>query len=165
MTQTKEERATRKAVYGRAYHAANPDKIAAYGRAYRTANRETIAAYGHAYYIANREKYAARSRAYRAANPERVSAYELTSSRIRKYNVTPEAFEIMLASQSGKCAVCQKIMAPPCVDHNHSTGAVRGLLCQRCNRGGGAFNDDPILLRLAADYFDSHLALTTKAAA
>lgn len=57
--------------------------------------------------------------------------------------------------QGGKCAVCRKPPRPGkklCVDHNHKTGAVRGLLCKRCNTALGFFYDEPLLMELAADY-------------
>lgn len=82
--------------------------------------------------------------------------------RLKKYGLTPETFAEMLTSQGGKCAICRQ---PPKefnlhVDHCHSTGRVRGLLCKRCNQHIGAFEDSPALLRRAAEYLDnSQLAL------
>jgi len=62
----------------------------------------------------------------------------------------------MLTKQGGVCLVC---FCPPAgkrlaVDHDHVTGAVRGLLHIRCNAGLGQFDDDPALLRQAADYLE-----------
>jgi len=56
------------------------------------------------------------------------------------YNMTLEEWNAMVKKQKGKCAICKekpvrKSMTGPglCVDHNHKTGKVRGLLCTRCN--------------------------------
>lgn len=43
---------------------------------------------------------------------------------------------------------------PICVDHDHTTGKVRGLLCHGCNHGIGSLKDDPAMLRAAADYLE-----------
>lgn len=61
----------------------------------------------------------------------------------------------MVASQGGVCRICAN--KPPngkrlCVDHDHETGAVRGLLCQKCNTAIGMLNDDPALVERALDY-------------
>lgn len=53
----------------------------------------------------------------------------------RKYGLTPEQYQEMLDSQNGVCAICE---TPPtdkrlAVDHDHDTGAIRGLLCKNCN--------------------------------
>jgi hypothetical protein len=42
------------------------------------------------------------------------------------------------------------------VDHDHNTGKIRALLCDRCNRGIGYFNEDPALIRESADYLEWH---------
>lgn len=49
------------------------------------------------------------------------------------YGVAPKEYEHMLASQNGCCKICQRPMRKPCVDHDHLTGRVRGLLCTKCN--------------------------------
>lgn len=50
------------------------------------------------------------------------------------YGLTLDEFDEMVKKQRGKCAICKKKPKPWfCVDHNHKTGKVRGLLCPRCN--------------------------------
>jgi hypothetical protein len=50
-----------------------------------------------------------------------------------------------------ECVICGS-EDPLVVDHDHDTGAVRGMLCNHCNRGLGHFRDNPILLEFAAQY-------------
>lgn len=74
----------------------------------------------------------------------------------RKYGVTTEMYQEMLDAQNGVCAICLGAPVPPrkrlCIDHDHSTGAVRGLLCHKCNAGLGMFNDDKELIMKAIDW-------------
>ncbi|MFG2824663.1 endonuclease VII domain-containing protein [Kitasatospora sp. NPDC048365] len=80
------------------------------------------------------------------------------------YGLTIEDFERMLAEQSLKCAICAVEFDPeehdrkPVVDHNHKTGAVRELLCHKCNLALGHFEDDVTRLRSAIDYLIKHSA-------
>lgn len=74
-----------------------------------------------------------------------------------KYGLTLVDFDRLLVEQEGLCAICKR---PPrggrwvrlYVDHDHQTGNVRGLLCNRCNLGVGHFDDDASLLLKAAQY-------------
>lgn len=75
----------------------------------------------------------------------------------RVYGLTPARYREMLNAQAGVCAICStdkpgadRIMW--CVDHDHVTGVVRGLLCIGCNAGIGNLKDDPHLLDRAAAY-------------
>ena len=73
-------------------------------------------------------------------------------------------FTAAVEAQSGKCRICDEI--PPLrhgerrlhIDHDHATGAFRGLLCQRCNIGLGQFQDSPALLAKAIVYLEEHNA-------
>lgn len=64
-------------------------------------------------------------------------------SRRKRYGLTAEEFRAILASQDGKCAICAKPLEDTAgkraVDHDHQTGAVRGLLCVPCNGSLGWF--------------------------
>ena len=77
----------------------------------------------------------------------------------RTYGMTERAYGDMLQRQDGLCAICKNLpshapgTAPRLVvDHDHTTGLVRGLLCQRCNQGLGMFGDDVANLASAILY-------------
>jgi len=72
------------------------------------------------------------------------------------YGFTLKGFETLVAENEGKCWICQEHADPPCVDHCHQTGKVRGILCRACNTGIGRLGDDPQRLRLAAQYLETH---------
>jgi len=62
---------------------------------------------------------------------------------LKKFKLTVEQFNKLLEEQGGMCAICRR---PPtnralCIDHDHTTGRVRGLLCVRCNTGLGNLGD------------------------
>lgn len=50
-----------------------------------------------------------------------------------KYGLLPDEYDAMVAAQGGKCAMCYEVYESLAVDHDHDTGEVRGLLCNRCN--------------------------------
>jgi hypothetical protein len=113
------------------------------------------------------------SAAWKAANPERCRAYSLhyygahketrcASSRSgylkRRYGITPEVYDSLLVSQSGLCAICRR---PPgkrrlAVDHDHTTGAVRALLCNACNVVAGFAETSGVPLRAVEAYLLLH---------
>lgn len=73
----------------------------------------------------------------------------------RRYGITLDEYEALLEGQGNCCAVCGRTQdINYSVDHSHTTGEVRGLLCTACNRGIGMLQDDPELLRKAANYLE-----------
>ena len=73
----------------------------------------------------------------------------------RKYKLTQRELAALREAQGDLCAICSA-PEPQHLDHDHFSGRIRRLLCQRCNQGLGLFRDDPYLLRMAALYVDSH---------
>lgn len=71
---------------------------------------------------------------------------------------TRRDYEQMYAEQRGVCAICSQKCTRHgdelSVDHCHSTGVIRGLLCNRCNTAIGRMGDDAVLLKLAAEYLE-----------
>lgn len=74
---------------------------------------------------------------------------------LAKYGITPDQYNALLDDQNGVCAICYDkciTRAWLCVDHDHKTGKVRGLLCSRCNTALGLFKDDVLRLCDAVAY-------------
>lgn len=72
-----------------------------------------------------------------------------------KYGLSHGDWLKIWENQDGKCAICGETFIEPsnaCIDHNHKTGEIRGLLCRNCNLGIGLFKDNPELLIKAMEY-------------
>jgi recombination endonuclease VII len=111
----------------------------------------------------NKEKISAQKKDYwRSLPPEqraRIIA-RIDDRHIRRvYGLTRDDYADMLASQHGRCRGCLKPFTAfkrrLAVDHCHATGAIRGLLCNKCNAGLGCFDDDPDRMIRMADYIVS----------
>ncbi len=99
----------------------------------------------------------------RALSPDERHSRRKQSTRASilrtRYGITVDVYDAMLESQGGVCAICRNTCATGkrlSVDHDHTTGQVRGLLCQRCNRGIGHF-DSPEIILAAAKYVEQAL--------
>jgi hypothetical protein len=80
---------------------------------------------------------------------------------LHRYGLTELQFSRLVVKQNGCCAICRtgnpgarKNVSNWFVDHDHVSGKVRGLLCNRCNRAIGQFEDSPDLLLRAAAYLE-----------
>lgn len=78
----------------------------------------------------------------------------------KKYGLDEDGFLVLWEAFMGKCGICETQLTMPentrgqplttvCVDHDHTTGNLRGLLCNACNKALGLFKDNPILLNNA----------------
>lgn len=85
--------------------------------------------------------------------------------RYNRYGKTYDELMEMLVAQESKCLICGVEMPPGKdglnIDHDHASGRVRGFLCRRCNLTLGYMQDNPTLLRAAADYIEYHKAKDT----
>lgn len=76
--------------------------------------------------------------------------------RKKLYGLGPQEFLKIVEAQGYSCAICDEPLALEtkkyAVDHNHHTGAVRGVLCTNCNHGLGKFKDSPDVLLKARQY-------------
>ena len=126
-----------------------------------------------------RRKNSEQVKQWRLKNPERAKeikdksvarAKEKDPHIIRRRNLkndfglTLEQYDEMHKSQNGLCLICgnpettmqRGKIIPLSVDHDHTTGAVRGLLCRSCNTGLGAFNDDADRIQVAIQYLERY---------
>jgi hypothetical protein len=105
------------------------------------------------YYVENREVIQDNHREWRRQNQDTDRERKWR----QKYGISRDDYYFLLDNQNGVCGICHE--APNgkalCVDHDHSTGKVRGLLCNRCNRCLGLLKDDSKILRRAIDYLES----------
>ena len=113
------------------------------------------------------EQQRARAKAWYHANPERVAINRANTKakkypRTGKYGLTIKDYRSMLAAQGGGCAICGRTENGKRhnfdIDHDHATGEVRGLLCNRCNRMLSNALDKPELLRKAIAYLEQSAA-------
>lgn len=124
---------------------------------YRTDNPEKVADATRKWRKNNREKSNATKRAWVRKNLDKHNATRRKSA----YGISDVEFRSLFASQNGKCALCEFVFpgmqtgdrnASPHVDHCHTTGKIRGLLCNSCNTGLGRFKDSTDLLLKAVSY-------------
>jgi len=149
----------------------DPEVRREYARKYREANKEKLRLYHQMRYedpeIREKKKEASRQfRKRNKDNPEykaKVRKYERTRYKKKMldiYGLELGQYDRMLEAQGGVCAICHGLCdrgGALSVDHDHTSGAVRGLLCNGCNVGLGGFRDDPERLRAAILYLEKYL--------
>jgi len=84
------------------------------------------------------------------------------SKRRQAYGITQAQYDRLYFEQAGLCAICRQpetrlhgrygVPFNLGVDHNHTTGSIRGLLCNTCNRALGLMGDDPSIFEAALRY-------------
>ena len=94
-------------------------------------------------------------------NPIRVREYRSKDKwtivkRCARHGISPEQLTRTYERQGGKCPICTNLieLMNSAIDHNHTTGEFRGILCKTCNRALGLFRDNPDILRSAATYLE-----------
>lgn len=127
------------------------------------------------YYERNKEAVLRRNKEWRDNNKERMAELNKQSrlkhrlvfnERARKrhyttkYGITIEERNALLFSQNNKCAACGTVDPGAkqgwAVDHNHTTGRVRGILCQPCNRAIGHAKENIHRLKALVVYLEQN---------
>jgi len=82
------------------------------------------------------------------------SEYRKWSNIRRRYKITKEEYEQIVENQKNKCVLCEEDMADKkaVVDHCHTSGEVRGILCNNCNALIGFSKEEVTILRNAISY-------------
>jgi hypothetical protein len=105
--------------------------------------------------------YQTRCKPCQAEVKKEMAPYYRNKHLEAKYGINQVVYEQMLKEQDGKCAVCfieEKYTENSrlCVDHNHETGEIRGLLCKKCNQALGLLQDNADFCESAGRYLRLH---------
>lgn len=117
-----------------------------------TKDKAKRATYNRNLYERDKERIKARCKAYYQANRDKRRVWNRTWKLKNEYGITLCEYEAMLEQQNGLCAICQNRMDKVCIDHCHTSGKVRGLLCDNCNKAIGLLKDNPYVVKGARDY-------------
>lgn len=161
------ERKRKRAALWASWYARNPRtpekkaKKAAHERQWRKDNPELSAQQAKDRYQRDPTATAERVKKWQKSHPEQWQRIQ-RSARLRRYGLTIEDYDSLHSSQEGSCAICESEDPKAkngsqknldfAVDHSHTTGMVRGLLCNPCNTGLGGFRDSSELLERAIAY-------------
>ena len=110
--------------------------------------------------LTKRYKTALRQKKYYQKNKESIKNDVL----MRNYGIDLNTYNLIYNKQKGKCAICgihqSELSKSLCVDHDHTTGEVRGLLCSNCNALLGYSKDKIDILKNAIKYLEFWLNLS-----
>lgn len=133
------------------------DKQTAYHREYQ--RRPKRKEYKRAWNVANRERLADMQRVRVRKDPKKYRQYFRNHYLLKTYGINQEQYEEMYRLQGGVCAICGGMpdivkhgITRLAIDHCHSTGKIRGLLCNNCNAGMGILGDTMAHLEAAMAY-------------
>jgi len=130
---------------------------------YYQAHREKLLAESKVWYHENKERRQEYDRNRRQQQNEWMREYRKNNPLVRiqthrkwKYGISKEDWEVLYQRQQGLCAICDKAVDrnKMCTDHCHTTGEVRGLLCDDCNIALGRLKDSPDILKRAIAYLE-----------
>jgi hypothetical protein len=163
---------TKETVYGRPYcktcyqakqtekrkkrRESDPEKVRAKERAWRASRR---AADPEGYKAKERERHKGngKSRYYPGYYNDRPARRDqIREIMWKKQGINVEQARAVWGKEK-KCAICGTSDGKLCVDHNHTTGEVRGMLCNNCNMAVGFFQDSPLLLKQAIQYLQGEV--------
>jgi len=103
-------------------------------------------------------RFREKATAWQRANPEKTKEIRRQSALKQLYGLSLDEFSDLIKQQNNCCPLCQEeFIKTPDVDHDHTTGKVRGLLCRSCNLMLGKARDSISVLSRAIDYLTNSL--------
>ena len=142
-----------------AWGKANAAKKGEARRRWYERNRESEKSRVREWNAKNRDKIRANKRIYYAKNGGAARARMRERNLVASFGISIAQYDEMYRAQNGVCAICSAVNLNGkrlAVDHCHTTGAIRGLLCSKCNLGIGSFQDSPEILTNAWTYLMKH---------
>ena len=141
----KKERRIRKEEYDKNYHQVNKEKRR---RAAKTWTEN------------NKERAESNNKRWKKENKDWIRERNRKANLKFQFGLSLEQYNEMLSEQKECCAICGRHQSewkiPLCVDHDHTTNEIRGLLCRLCNTALGSFRDSPAVLRKAISYLEDN---------
>lgn len=140
--------------YSKGWRVRNKERLRQLQRERRAKNKDKDRENRLRWYAENREKVLSYQREYRSKHADlyRERSREWHKAhRYRSYGLSRNEYTALVEAQAGSCRICSK-QKPLVIDHCHTTGKVRGLLCRSCNTLIGLAFDDAHTLERAIEY-------------
>ena len=109
--------------------------------------------YRQKYYLEHKERCLKNSRAWASVNKDRLVKANRKSHLKCKYNLTVEAYNKLLVDHNHECKICKSTWQLS-VDHCHTTGKVRGILCRKCNSALGLLKENRQAIKNLLNYIE-----------
>jgi hypothetical protein len=146
---------TNRKEYSQKYYQLNKTELLKKEKTYRILNKVKIYEMKKKYRLLNKNKIRDYNRKYSIKNARKIKKYQIAYDLKTKYAIDLKTYSQLLINQNHRCGICKIYLDKRSnihVDHNHSTGKVRGLLCPRCNFGLGYYKDDINIHQNAINY-------------
>jgi hypothetical protein len=146
----------------------NRDKLRENTRKWQAKNKDKVKENTRKWQTKNKDKVLENTKRWQADNKDKIKDWQIKNKQKRyesawkhklqkNFNITPEIYNQKFKEQTGLCKICNKGQEQKlAVDHCHTTGKVRDLLCRKCNLGLGCFFDNVDLLQKSIQYLLSH---------
>lgn len=140
----------------------NKEKVKEIKKKYRLTHKDKLKEYNKKYHYSHKKHYNEYKKKWKAKNPTKLKNEKLKA----RFKIDINIFNQFIVKQNNKCGICFNEFTNtgplyPCIDHNHITGIVRGILCRSCNGGIGGLNDNPILLFKALKWLKNKYNILT----